>query len=353
MSNQDDSLTTAVSALEPTPEDRLIEAEALMLKPEEGEEPTEEAATEAESDAEASTEAEPTAEASEEDKPADDENKPSPERYKESIDSLMAQARRKKRQLSKREAELEARAAELEAKAAEAAKLDALWDKSPTELLQLVAQRKGADLATLYEQIGQEQVDPDAYQGAKKANGGMLSKEEVDALLEAKLAEHTKQQQEQAQKQTLETIYHDFAGIQQQDSLKKEFPYLASMPAEKFASEISESIGWFASNAPGELAIANRRALAQKLEDAAKKEYEEWVGAYGTLQDATGPGSLSEAGAGADSRPNGQKPAAKRKRTVSDADVASSSGTDRELSPAERMAKADQLLTEGITLSYD
>ncbi len=346
MSTQDDSLTPVEPiTADPTPQSRLEEAEALMLAKEEPEEVTEpEQAPEAEPEAAEAAEPEP--------KP-DDENKPSPERYKESIDSLMAQARRKKKQLTKREAELEARAAELEQKASAAAELDSLWDKSPTELLHFVAQRKGADIATLYEQIGQEQSDPDAYRAQKERGAGFLTEEEFEKRLESKLAERSKDLEKKQQEQTLQNIYHDFAGIQQQDELKKSFPFLASMPAEKFASEISESIAWFAANEPQQLALANRRALATKLEQAAKKEYEEWSSSYAAMQDATGPGLNGEPGAGADSRPNGQKPAAKRKRTVSDADVASSSGTDRELSPAERFAKADELLSEGITLSFD
>ena len=352
MSNED-------AGTELTPEQvheaRIAEADAmLMVEPKEAaegeatEEPTEAAEGVPEGEQEASEEepAEAKADAEqEEEKKEEAEDKPDDvptkarvmqmKRYRQQAERKLAEIQQLEEQLARREDALkeQSRAMDL---------LSQKLRNDPLGAVDDLAARAGLDSHQVYERMTRRQLNNGAPDVSELHQELHSLREEI-AQERVKRAKQEQEQLQQIREQTIErNIAQDsgvIANIGSSDQANQ-YPYLSALPAKEVQQQARTIIRTVLDTGMQ----MSLEQIAGFIDNEAKQRYEQLSRALSSKGDGhpiggNGSGQGSQAQDGAKLGKRSRKP-----RAVSNAHAAETSGSARELSHAEKMARADELL---------
>lgn len=264
-----------------------------------------------------------------------DEAKPPPERYEESEQAIWAEARKTRKvardMKAKAEREMAQIAAEREALASQK-RIAELMRTDPVAAMAELAKESGTDPVDFYARLSERHLN-DGQPGMREVKSELAALRAENERIRTETEERYHKAQQENRQRFLEARAAEIMGVKEHAALRAQFPYLASIPKSKFADEVLQSVHWAAANRPEWL--QDPIAFAERLDLAAKAEYEEWQSEYSSLTTSAGTAKPAPQGNGTRKTPG--------KTAITATDTASGSA-ERELSPEERLAKANAML---------
>lgn len=331
------------------PAQALLEASDLLWADGDAEAPAGDAEPPADDDAPAE-EVEPAEEAPE----PEETPEPEPEPEKPSAFEH-AQIRRQRKQLERREAELTARMAQLEQQQRtiaerdqKAATLQQRFRDDPEGALTEIASRAGMTPEAFYDRLTERRLG-----GGNPGEGELMQRiadleKRIASEASAKEQAAKEAAQRQQQQEHGSAIAKDVATIvdvADDPALAEKWPHLAALSPYERQHKANDAIRYCLAQGRADITLD---AIADALDNQARETY----GLKQAANAAQVPGSP-----GASQKPAGEGNPAKKprgaSRTVSNADVAQSSGGPRrDLTPSEALDQADELLRGWASAQY-